>query len=148
MRTAHLLGTTIHAASCVEALSVSIISYRDLRVWRESVELAVQVYDVCNRLPTAERYGLASQIKRSAVSIPANIAEGCARHHTGEFTHHVSIAKGSLAELETLLILARELNFLPPSDTGPLLARTDQLSRMLTGLRQKLMQRARRPSKR
>lgn len=92
-------------------------SYRDLIVWQKSMDLVVSVYQLAATFPREERFGLASQIKRAAVSIPANIAEGYGRVHRGDYVHHLSIAKGSLAELETLLAIAVRLNFVEREET-------------------------------
>ena len=77
-------------------------NYRDLKVWQESMDLTPEVYRLQRKLPKEETYGLGDQIRRAAVSIPANIAEGHARQHTKEFLQYLAIARGSLAELETL----------------------------------------------
>jgi four helix bundle protein len=76
-------------------------SYRELAVWLEGMNLVTETYRLSRQFPTDERFGLTSQMRRSAVSIPANIAEGHGRSHRGDFLHHVSFARGSLAELET-----------------------------------------------
>jgi four helix bundle protein len=86
--------------------------HRTLLAWQRARELAVEVHRAAARLPAAERFELGSQLRRAAVSVPANIAEGCARHGVAEFAHGVSIALGSLAEVDTLLDLVRELNCL------------------------------------
>jgi four helix bundle protein len=85
-------------------------SYRDLLVWQKSVALCVQVYKVCETFPKSELYGLAGQMKRAAVSIPSNIAEGQGRQHTGEFIQFLAVANGSLAELDTQRIIAESLH--------------------------------------
>ena len=111
----------------------AIRSYRDLEVWRVSMELATRVYRLTETMPAAERYGLTSQIRRAASSIPANLAEGHSRPSQA-YRNHVSIAVGSQAELETLLELARRLNFISAeavATLAPSLARTGQ---MLKGL--------------
>jgi four helix bundle protein len=86
-------------------------TYRDLEVWQRGMELVEAVYDLARKFPDEERYGLTSQMRRSAVSIPANVAEGHGRSHKKEYVHHVSFARGSLCELETLLILAVRLGY-------------------------------------
>ena len=111
----------------------AIRSYRDLDVWRVSMELATGVYRLSDGIPPSERYGLTSQIRRAASSIPANLAEGHSRPSQA-YRNHVSIAIGSQAELETLLDLACRLNFIASNGIGelvPSLARTGQ---MLKGL--------------
>lgn len=87
-------------------------THRDLDVWKEGMELTVSVYRELEEFPTAEKFGLVDQIKRSAVSIPSNIAEGAARHSSKEFMQFLYIALGSAAELETQLILSQKLGFL------------------------------------
>ncbi len=87
-------------------------SYRELRIWQKAMDLVPKVYEQVKKLPKEETYALGDQIRRSAVSIPANIAEGHARQHTKEFIQHLSIAKGSLAELDTLLELGQRLGYL------------------------------------
>jgi len=86
--------------------------YRDLKVWQQAIELVPKVYEVVRVLPSEERYELASQIRRAVVSVPANIAEGQARQHPKEFLQGLYIARGSLAEVETLLIVAMRLGYL------------------------------------
>jgi len=87
-------------------------TYRDLVVWQKAVELVVVVYRLGKRLPSAERFGLVSQMQRASVSVPANIAEGHWRTHRGDYLRHLSIARGSLAELETHLTIAVRLDYL------------------------------------
>ena len=84
--------------------------YRDLKVWRLAMELAEDAYKICAEFPKHEVYGLTSQLQRAAVSIPSNIAEGQARNSNKEFNHFLGIARGSLAELETQIMLAQRLN--------------------------------------
>jgi four helix bundle protein len=93
----------------------AVRTYRDLRVWQEAISLVPAVYEAIKALPIEERYELASQIRRAVVSIPANIAEGQARRHTKEFLQALYIARGSLAELETLLIVSERLGYLTPA---------------------------------
>jgi four helix bundle protein len=113
---------------------VVIRSYRDLRVWQKGVDLAVESYRAARRLPRSEVYGLSIQIQRAAVSIPANIAEGHGRDHLGDYLHHLSIANGSLMELETHLLVASRLTHLRSSDIEPVLLRSAEVGRMLNGL--------------
>ncbi|MFN7185389.1 MAG: four helix bundle protein [Alphaproteobacteria bacterium] len=90
--------------------SERVKSYEDLRVWQDAMQLAESVYAFCQHLPKDEIYGLASQMKRAAVSIPSNIAEGSERNNTKELIHFLYIARGSLAELQTQIKLARRLH--------------------------------------
>ena len=115
-----------------------IRSYRDLKVWQKAVDLAVDCYRLSHRLPRSETYGLSSQIQRSATSIPANIAEGHGRKHLGDYLHHLSMANGSLMELETHLLIAARLMFLGSDDLKPAFLQTAEVGRMLSGLILKL----------
>ncbi|MEW6181728.1 MAG: four helix bundle protein [Bacillota bacterium] len=99
----------------------SVKSYQDLIVWQKSIDLVQKTYQFTQRFPKEEIYGLTLQIRRAAVSIPANIAEGQARNSTGEFKQFLGMAKGSLAELETLLILSEKLTFLERTNAEELL---------------------------
>jgi four helix bundle protein len=103
-----------------------------LHAWKVSMDLVKHVYRWSTALPTEEKYGLQSQIRRAAVSIPSNIAEGAARTGAKEFIHFLSIARGSLSELETQYIIAVELALANPSDQ--LEQHIDQASRLITGL--------------
>ena len=122
-------------------MTVGVSSYRDLNVWKTAMGLARAVYGLTRDLPPHEVYGIRSQIQRAVVSIPANIAEGHARSSTREFLHHLSIARGSLAELETLLTLAEELKYCQPVEIAGVLRRCEEVSRMLSGLRRRLKER-------
>ena len=106
---------------------MQIKSFRDLRVWQAGIELVRIVYELTSRFPRSETYGLASQMRRAAVSIPSNIAEGHARESTKEYLQHLSIAQASLAELETQLEIARQLNYISEADTTPLLGKISLL---------------------
>ena len=116
-------------------------NYKDLIVWRKGIELAKLIYMVTGQFPTEERLGLVSQMRRAAVSIPSNIAEGPARHTTTEFIQSISHAEGSLAELNTQLILATELRFCSVNEIGRASELLENLRRMLNGLRRKLQTR-------
>jgi four helix bundle protein len=113
-------------------------SYRDLKVWERAVALVVESYKLTKLLPRTKIYGLSSQIQRSAVSIPANIAEGHGREHMGDYLRHLSIASGSLAELETHFIIAQRLALVNPKDLISVLRLSDEVGRMLSGLTRKL----------
>ncbi|HEX3150288.1 MAG TPA: four helix bundle protein [Gemmataceae bacterium] len=95
-------------------------SYRELNVWQRAMDLVESVYQIGNRLPKTERFGLTSQMQRAAVSVPANIAEGYGRAHRGDYLRFLSIARGSLCEVETYLILVQRLNYIPVEDLRPL----------------------------
>ncbi len=115
--------------------------YRDLLVWQKGISLAKRVYEITERFPSAERFGLISQMRRSAVSIPSNIAEGQARHTTGEFVQFISHAEGSAAELDTQLILSEEFKFCGADEAARLHEMISELRRMLNSLRRKLIAR-------
>ena len=118
--------------------AVEVRSYQELRVWQMGMELVRDVYRLSQRFPEHERYGLTSQMRRAAVSIPANIAEVHARESTKEFLRHVSIALGSLAELETFLMLCDSLGYCDESGTAEVLNKCDQEGRMLRTLQKRL----------
>jgi four helix bundle protein len=117
---------------------VDIRSYRDLKVWQAAMELVERVYAVTKRFPRAEQYSLTSQLQRSAISVPSNIAEGHARSRTKDYLRFVSIARGSLAEMETQLMLAARLKYVEESDIAGQLELADQVGRMLRRLEQAL----------
>ena len=120
---------------------MAVNGFRDLMVWGKAKELAKHAYALTKRLPSHERFALASQVQRAAVSVPANIAEGHARGSTREFLHHLSIARGSLAELETLLVLCEELGYCESREVAELHRLADEISRMLSGMRNSLKRR-------
>ena len=122
---------------------MSVQSYRQLEVWQFAMELAERCYRVTRSFPKEELFGLTSQIRRAAASVPANIAEGQGREHTKEFLNHLSIARGSLMEVETHLMLSQRVGLLEPSELENLLVLTDRISRMLSGLRKSLLQKLR-----
>ena len=111
-----------------------ISSYRDLVVWQRGLDLVDVVYKNSARWPAAEMYGLSAQIRRAAVSVPANIAEGQGRNGRREFIHHLGIAHGSLCEVETMIILAQRLGFMGPDDQDAVLELTREVGRLLNGL--------------
>jgi four helix bundle protein len=111
-----------------------INSYRDLKVWQEGMDLAEECYRLTRRFPQEEMYGITSQIRRAAVSVPANIAEGYGRDSRGEFVQFLRVAQGSLKEVETHLLLAQRIGYLSPDETGPMLIRADRMGRMLRSL--------------
>ncbi len=115
-----------------------ISNFKDLRVWQESINLVKEVYQLCATLPKEELYGLASQMKRAAVSLPSNIAEGNSRQHRAEFRQFVFIAIGSLAELETQLIIALNLSFVREAEVTPIIEKINHLRAMLLTLGRKL----------
>jgi four helix bundle protein len=115
--------------------------YRDLLVWQKAMDWVEGLYTATRHWPSDERFGLISQVRRAAVSVPSNIAEGCARRSTAEFLRYLSIARGSLAEVETQLILAQRLGYLDEPAAASSLKAADEISRMLAGLITKLEER-------
>ncbi|MGD9815853.1 MAG: four helix bundle protein [Hyphomonadaceae bacterium] len=113
-------------------------SHRELDVWKLAMELARDVYKLARLMPKQEEYRLTGQMIRAAVSTAANIAEGSARATRRDYTHFVSIAKGSAAELETLLLLAGDAELLSREATQGVLEKTDRVARMLTRLHARL----------
>jgi four helix bundle protein len=109
-----------------------------LKVWQAAMDLAEQCYLATKGFPKDELFGMTSQIRRAAASIPANMAEGQGRQHTKEFLNFVSTARGSLKELETHLILCQRVGLLKTQDMEALLKLADEISRMLSGLRRSL----------
>ena len=108
--------------------------YRDLVVWQRAIDLVPCIYFVARTLPPEERYALGDQLRRAAISIPANIAEGQARQHPKEFLQHLTIARGSLAELDTLLLLAKRLDYLDQRTFDDLKLGLEQVAKPLHGL--------------
>ncbi len=112
--------------------------YRDLVVWQKAMDLTVQTYRFCRQLPGTERFGLVSQLQRAAAAIPANLAEGHERRSRGDFRRYVSVALGSLAEVETHLELARRLEFASSEATHGLELQAAEVGRMLSALLRRL----------
>ena len=112
--------------------------YKELLVWQKGMLLAKLVYQLTQKFPAEERYGLTSQLRRAAISVPSNIAEGQARRGTNEFLQFLSVAEGSLAELDTQLSLSVELGFAQQADVEPALKEIDELQKMLVALKRKL----------
>jgi len=117
---------------------MALKSYRELEVWRRSMDLVVDVYRLTRAFPGDERYGLTSQVRRAAVSVPANIAEGYERTHRGDYLRHLSIARGSLAEVETHLAIATRLEFVERQQTLETWNSAQEVGRMLRKLIQSL----------
>ena len=116
-------------------------NFKDLLVWQRGMELAKRVYEMTRTFPSDERFGLVAQMRRCAVSIPSNIAEGQARHTTGEFVQFISHSEGSLAELETQLRLSLDLGYCDTIETEGLLVFMEELRKMLNSLRRRLTDR-------
>ncbi len=108
--------------------------HHKLEAWSKAVDLVTDVYKKTDTFPKEERYGLTSQIRRAAVSIPANIAEGAGRHSRKEFAHFLSNSQGSASELETELIIAHRLGYLDEASFSGLVSEVDRIGRLITGL--------------
>jgi len=108
--------------------------HESLEVWQKAVEFVVQIYEQTKSFPSDERFGLTSQLRRAAVSIPANVAEGAARTTPKEFHHFVAMAQGSCSELETELLIAEKLGYLSTDNYMELKSTADSIGRMLVGL--------------
>ena len=111
---------------------------KELLVWQKGMDLAKAVYRLTATFPTEEKYGLATQMRRAAVAIPSNIAEGQTRYGTGEFVSFLSRASGSLAELETQALLSADLSFCKSSDIQQITGEIGELQKMLAAIRRKL----------
>ena len=113
---------------------MAVASYQELVAWQKSMDLVVQVYHVSTAFPATELYGLTNQVRRASVSVPSNIAEGQGRGIGGEFAHHLRIANGSRQEVETQLLLAVRLGFIPRQPAEPVLALSEEVGRVMAGL--------------
>lgn len=122
-------------------MNTSPRSYKDLVVWLKGIELAKIVYRLTQNYPIEERFGLVSQMRRAAISISSNLAEGQARHTTGEFVQFISHAEGSVAELDTQLILCIELKFCGDANAEAAFGLISELRKMLNVLRRTLLSR-------
>ncbi len=109
-------------------------THKDLDVWKKAIEFVSEIYSVTNLFPKAEIYGLTSQIRRAAVSIPSNIAEGASRNHKAEFRQFLYIALSSAAEIETQLIIAENLRFLEKQKSQKCQEELNIISKMIQGL--------------
>ena len=113
-------------------------NYQNLKIWMKAMDLVEEVYKLMKLLPNEEKFGLTSQIKRSSISIPSNVAEGAGRNSNKEFKYFLSIANGSTTELETQLILTKRLNFTEEIDIEPLLALCEEIKKMNFALQKTL----------
>lgn len=120
---------------------MEIKSYRDLRVWQSAMDLVVMIYEISEKFPAKEMYGLSSQIRRAAVSVPSNIAEGHTRESTQEYLRHLSIAQASLAEVETQIEIAFRLKYCNQEELDKVLAHCTSLGKQLYSLRNALQSR-------
>ncbi len=113
-------------------------THRDLKVWNNSIDLVTKIYKITSDFPKEELFGITSQIRRAAVSIPSNIAEGAARTSRKEFRKFLSIALGSASEMETQLIISRNLNYLTDNDSEYLINELTTIQKMILGLMKNL----------
>lgn len=119
-------------------MAESLQSYRDLLAWQKAVDLVEAIYKLSETLPVDERFGLVSQMRRAATSVPANIDGGYGRHHRGDYIHHLSIANGSLKEVKTHLIVAGRLNYIDREQARPSWDLTQEVGKLLAALRKSL----------
>ncbi|MFK7050739.1 MULTISPECIES: four helix bundle protein [Flavobacterium] len=116
-----------------------IRSYKDLLIWQKGIDIVVSIYELVEDFPKEEMYALTSQLKRASVSIPSNIAEGYGRSSTQSYIHFVNIARGSLFEIETELIIANRLNFIKKNDCfNQLMLQIEEESKMINSFINKL----------
>jgi len=113
-------------------------THKDLDVWKYSIDLVVEVYQLLKKFPDDEKFGIISQMKRCAVSIASNIAEGAARSSVKEFSHFLTISLGSVAELETQIIISKRLDFISDDNSKILLKNLTTIRKMLLGLKKSL----------
>ena len=118
---------------------MAITHYKDLGVWQKSMDLAVEIFKVARWLPKEELYGLSDQMRRAVVSVPSNIAEGQQRSSTRDYIRFLHIAKGSLGELETQIMLCERLEYLGKDKTDQLIKQCIEIQRMISGLINSLM---------
>jgi four helix bundle protein len=112
----------------------TIFTYRDLEAWKQGMDLVEQCYRLTASFPKGEQYGLTSQLRRAAISVPSNLAEGHCRRSTKAYANHVSIALGSHAELETCIEVASRLGFISPTEKKNTIIASDSVGRLLNGL--------------
>ena len=113
-------------------------SHKDLFIWQRSMDLVESIYRLTASLPASEQFGLIAQMRRSAVSVPSNIAEGYGRQATGEYRHHLLICRGSLLELETQVIIAKELSFVTNNEIKEIEVLIEEIAKMLNSILSKL----------
>lgn len=115
-----------------------ILSYRDLVVWQKSKDFVIRLYKITNSFPTEEKFGLTSQMRRSAISIPSNIAEGRGRRSRKDFVQFLYMSVGSLCELETQIEIAKDLRFIKEVEYNDCIASLKEIGRMLASMIEKL----------
>jgi four helix bundle protein len=113
---------------------MTVKHYRELIAWQKAMDLVVLIYRLTNRFPKEELFGLTNQLRRAAVSVPSNMAEGQGRRTTRDFLNFLSIARGSLQEVETQVLIAERLGYLAEHECREALALSDEISRLISGL--------------
>jgi four helix bundle protein len=116
----------------------SIKDYRDLLIWKKGIELTKEIYNITSRFPSNEMYGLTSQLQRASVSIPSNIAEGQARQRSAEFCQFLRVSLGSLAEVETQMVIACELGFTSMNKLEDVRGKITELRKMIYSIQRKI----------
>src|ERR1044071_600479 len=129
------------ATTASSRTSRPVRGYRDLIVWQDSMDLVVAIYRVTTAFPREERYSLVDQLRRAVVSVPSNIAEGHGKSRTGDYLRHLSVAVGSLSEVETQVQIARRLEYITDDDQSRLLDLCNAIAKMLGGLIRSLRRR-------
>jgi len=119
-------------------MNEKIRTFRDLKVWQKAIELVKEVYRITQNFPTEEKYGLSSQMRRASVSVPSNIAEGFRRRYNKEYKQFLNISLGSSAELETQVVIAKELGYIDKQNEEILVELIDHTCRMIVNLDKKL----------
>ncbi len=114
------------------------VFFRELTVWQKSIDLVEAIYVATQKFPPYEQYGLVNQVRRAAIAIPSNIAEGAERESTKDFLRFLSIARGSQGEVETQLVIARRLKYIQENELNILLQQVHEIGRMINGLQQSL----------
>ena len=129
------------ATTAPSRASGPVRGYRDLLVWQDSMDLVVAIYRVTATFPKEERYSLVDQLRRAAVSVPSNVAEGHGRSRTGDYLRHLSVSVGSLNEVETQVQIARRLEYITEEDQRQLVDSCNAIAKMLGGLIRSLRRR-------
>lgn len=112
--------------------------YQDLNIWKEGINLVKLIYAATDKFPSHEKYGLTTQMRRAAVSVPSNVAEGFRRYHNKEYKQFLYVLLGSCAELETQTIIAKEMNYMSEENKAQILEKSDYVCRMTSNLIKKL----------
>lgn len=112
--------------------------FRELLIWNKGIELSTEIYSITINFPKEEKYGIVSQLRRAATSVPSNIAEGWSRNSDRSFRYFLNVSKGSLSEIITFLVIAEKLKFICPEDSRRLQSDAEKLSRMIYGMQKRL----------